>query len=195
MRAHLAECLHAIVDCPDCHTLMMRHELTAHRPLPSGPCPAVPVQCGLCNEAIPQANWDAHQKEPAHVANLTRRMGELALKMQAMAAEIGAVQGEATAAKEELVQVKRQLYVTQRECEEKIASAEARYEQRMAELRAHSIAHFREFEVPRWYATLTRFDTFFPLSFLSRRPSSSEPLRPFTGPLLTLQDVCADLIH
>jgi hypothetical protein len=150
LRAHLAECTHAMVPCPDCKAPMLRHELLKHKPSASDPCPAVPIQCELCKCTVQRAEWDAHQRDASHVTHVNRSMSDLTAQMRVMSTEIAAVRTESSAAKDEVAQVKRQLTVTQRECDEKVASAEARYEQRMAELRAHSIAYFCEFEVPKW---------------------------------------------
>ncbi|AYV80542.1 MAG: TRAF-type zinc finger protein [Harvfovirus sp.] len=147
---HMDVCPFVLIKCPDCDVFMIRLHFLMHRP-EKGPCPHMPVTCSICDGVkIKRELWEAHQQEQGHVGRVNKRVGELAAKQSGMAAEIVALRKENEETKGELVTVRSQLRTATKECDEKIASAELRYEQKMQEVRAHSIAHFVEFEVPKW---------------------------------------------
>jgi hypothetical protein len=176
---HLAECLCAIIKCPDCGMVMQRAKLALHRP-GTDPCPRIPMSCDICELKIDRPSWEAHQSEPAHVLKLNVRVSELAGRQAKLGADLRSQGKEAEDAKAEVAALKTQLQTITKECDEKITSAELRCEQKMHELRAHAVAEFVEFDVPKWSVpprmtgcdswTLVRFS-----GLKSRKSRSSAP--------------------
>jgi hypothetical protein len=150
LKEHLEECPFQPVRCADCGEAMIRSQLALHKPQATVPCPAVPVTCGVCDMKIHRTEWEAHQQTPNHVAKMNARVAELAVRQGALLTDMTALRKEADDTKAEVVSLRAQLRTITKECDEKITSAELRYEQKMQEIRAHSVAEFVEFDVPKW---------------------------------------------
>ncbi|AYV82790.1 MAG: putative TNF receptor-associated factor 4-like [Hyperionvirus sp.] len=147
---HKKICPLVMMKCPDCDDVMNRRELALHRPTELTECVKKPIYCELCDVKVKPTEWDEHEDGRKHKQSVKKGMAKIIAGQKAIIDELKGVKDENAALKSEMDTVKRNVTVTQRECEEKIGAAKAEIEQRMAELRAHSLAQFCEFEVAKW---------------------------------------------